>query len=104
MATYGNSHGSRETGYTCPILLRWLAREVPLEDRETYNEAMIAIDELIPHIGERSNEVTHGRPTPDQLPAIELIEQGVYEITGLTVQHSRLFRYQQDYDTYLASL
>jgi len=98
----GHSHGRRDVGYLCPILEAWLKDPVPERYRETYEEAMRAIDSRIPHAGGRADTVAHGIPSPADLEDIELIEQALFDRTGIEAHHSRLFRYIQTFRAHLA--
>ena len=95
MPGFGHPVGWRATGYRCPMLDKWLARKVPPELVELYTEAMEAIDNLLPHFGDRSDNLSHGMPTPRDLQEVEDIEQAL-ALAGIGIRVSPLYRYILD--------
>lgn len=93
MPVHGHSTGRRSVGYICPILERWLKLPVPEKYREIYEEAMYRIDELFPHHGNRSDDTAHGLPSREDLREIEMIQAGLFDLTGVQVDHAKLYRY-----------
>jgi hypothetical protein len=92
MPIHGHSTGRRATGYQCPLLDKWLARKIPPEHAALYREAMEAIDNLLPHHGERSDTISHGMPTQDDLNEITLIEQAL-ALADIEISISGIYRY-----------
>lgn len=102
--TKGHSHGRRSTGYMCPILETWINRNVPAMHRETYVEAVTLIDSLIPHHGERTNAVSHGMPSQDDLYRIIEIQDALSELTGIEFDTTKLFRYLDKWNAHMEEM
>lgn len=92
MPIHGHSTGRRASGYQCPLLDKWLARKVPPEYTALYREAMETIDALLPHHGDRSDTISHGMPSQDDLNEITLIEQAL-ALADIKISISGIYKY-----------
>ena len=97
----GHSHGRRDTGYACPYLVKWLNRNVPAMHRDTYVEAVTLIDSLIPHHGERTDNVGHEMPDQDSLYQIIEIQEALEALTGIEFDCTKLFRYLDNWNEHM---